>query len=632
MFSEIPDKNLEILYINDKITKLNYYYALFLSKLAYQHKDLVQLTSALMSYKLSEGHTCIKLSDIYNNEIFKDEKGNPLTDFQFPEIDDWIRKLKETDLLGCDNDNNNKPFILYKKDRLYFQKFYNYEKELAGKILNMSKVNNKQLDDSVLKAIHLLTVDNKTKGRVDYQLLGILTSLLKNICIISGGAGTGKTYTASMIITILLVDNPSLKIAIAAPTGKAANRLLESVRQNYMDKNNNSGFKDKLGDYLKTEVPDTSFTIHRLLGASELKPGYYYKEDRPLAYDVLIVDESSMVDLALMVHLFRASKEGSKIILLGDKNQLVAVETGSVLSEICGIGNMNKFTPEGTDLLKQYLFKIQKDKYAEMDLTELKDANACKLQDCMVELIENKRQDEDSDIDKLAKFVNMGNTNEALKIINNEKSTNMEFIMFESKNKRYFDMLKGFIDKFYVPLLEGDISKESAFETLSKFRILTPYRTGDFRVELINNFIVSYLKEKGLIKLNETWYSGRPIIIHKNDYSVQLFNGDIGIFIREQDRGSVFFDMGSKGLSPNILPIHETAYAMTVHKAQGSEFEEVLLILGDRESKLLNRQLLYTAVTRAKKKLYIYGQTNLIEHAILNPIERYSALGDYLKV
>jgi exodeoxyribonuclease V alpha subunit len=267
-----------------------------------------------------------------------------------------------------------------------------------------------------------------------------------------------------------------------------------------------------------------------------------------------------------------------------------------------------------------------------MDLTELKDANACKLQDCMVELIENKRQDEDSDIDKLAKFVNMGNTNEALKIINNEKSTNMEFIMFESKNKRYFDMLKGFIDKFYVPLLEGDISKESAFETLSKFRILTPYRTGDFRVELINNFIVSYLKEKGLIKLNETWYSGRPIIIHKNDYSVQLYNGDIGIFIREQDRGSVFFDMGSKGLSPNILPIHETAYAMTVHKAQGSEFEEVLLILGDRESKLLNRQLLYTAVTRAKKKLYIYGQTHLIEHAILNPIERYSALGDYLKV
>jgi len=181
---------------------------------------------------------------------------------------------------------------------------------------------------------------NKNANEIDYQKLAVEVALLKKLCIISGGAGTGKTYTATLILSLLLVENPSYKIALAAPTGKAANRLLESVKKYYQT------FKDKLQGLLEKPIPDKCFTVHRLLGASSLRLGFYYNEERTLPYDVLLVDEVSMIDLALMVHLFRALKSGAKIILLGDKNQLTSVEAGSVLGEICSIGKMNEFSSQ----------------------------------------------------------------------------------------------------------------------------------------------------------------------------------------------------------------------------------------------------------------------------------------------
>lgn len=608
MLSE-PSEQLEAIYKSQHISKLDYSYALFLSKFTDEYKELVQMTSALISFKLNQGHTCVYMKD------FADDEGRQLpgssTIFSFHALDEWVEKLKKANILGDENDN--KPLILDKEGRLFFQKFYKYEKELAQKLLEKAD-STKRINDRTVEALNKLFDGSST---IDYQKLAALTALLKNICIISGGAGTGKTLTACRILALLLVENPSNKIALAAPTGKAANRLLESLKDKAKD------IKKTLGDLLTAEFPEDSFTIHRLLGASESKPSFYYGKDRPVPYDVVIIDEVSMIDLALMVNIFRAIRSDTVVILLGDKNQLTSVEAGSVLGEICGIGDMNKFSPKMTDLLEQYMG---------INLSALKHAGAYKLQDCMVELTKNYRQIEGSRISELAEAVNKGNSEEALKII---KSSNDTMLLPISNEIKVPDEVNSLIDIYFRPLLDEGITIDEAFSLLKQFRILTPYKTGNFSVEFINKYVEAYLRSMGHLTSHDLWYSGRPILIHKNDYNVNLFNGDIGIYLKEDVEGFVYFEGKGKtyrSLFPTLLPIHETAYAMTVHKAQGSEFDEVLLILGNRMHKeLLNKQLLYTAATRAKKQLYIYGDESLIEYAILHPIKRYSALGDYLK-
>ena len=618
MLSE-PSERLEAIYKSQNISKLDYSYALFLSKFTDEYKELVQMTSALISSQLNQGHTCVYMKD------FAEDGGSQLpgssTIFSFPVLDEWVEKLKKANILGDENDN--KPLILDKEGRLFFQKFYKYEKELAQKLLEKAD-STKPINDRTVEALNKLF--DGSSG-IDYQKLAALTALLKNICIISGGAGTGKTLTACRILALLLVENPSRKIALAAPTGKAANRLLESLKDSYENKVKDGvtieGIKSTLGDLLTVKFPEDSFTIHRLLGASESKPSFYYGKDRPVPYDVVIIDEVSMIDLALMVNIFRAIRSDTVVILLGDKNQLTSVEAGSVLGEICGIGEMNKFSVKMTDLLEKYM---------DMNLSTLKDSGVYKLQDCMVELTKNYRQIEGSHISELAEAVNKGDSEEALKII--KTSRDIKLLPISNKIK-VPDEVNTLIDMYFRPLLKEGITIDETFSLLKQFRILTPYKTGNFSVDFINKYVEAYLRSNGHLTSHDLWYSGRPILIHKNDYNVNLFNGDIGIYLKEEDEGFVYFEgKGNiyRGLFPTLLPIHETAYAMTVHKAQGSEFDEVLLIFGNRKHKdLLNKQLFYTAITRAKKKLYIYGDEGLIEYAIEHPIKRYSALGDYLK-
>jgi len=182
-----------------------------------------------------------------------------------------------------------------------------------------------------------------------------------------------------------------------------------------------------------------------------------------------------------------------------------------------------------------------------------------------------------------------------------------------------------------------------AFEELNRFRILTPYRMGLFSVDYMNKFIESLFINKLLVSPYVIWYSGKPVLINKNDYNLHLFNGDVGLVIEDNEGLSVYFEkridrivedneyLNFRKIYPSLLPECETAYTMTIHKSQGSEYEDVLIMFGNRDSQLLSRQLFYTAITRAKRKLYIYGERDLIKKAIENPIKRYSALGDYLK-
>ena len=614
--------SLKKLYEAGFIDKIGYYNALFVSKFykndngTSDDKELLKITSALINYCLDQGHTCVELKDFGGQDLNSfiengnESKVNNII-YYFPHIEKWIEKLKNSGVVGLDNDRE--PLVLDEKGRLFFQKYYKYEKELAEKILSKAQ-NIKAFDDITLqrltKAINLLFGNNKNS--IDYQRLAAEVALIKDICIISGGAGTGKTYTATLILSLLLVENPSYKIALAAPTGKAANRLLESINIHY------SIFKDRLQGMLDKSIPDKCFTIHRLLGASSYKLGFYYNEDRPLPYDILIIDEVSMIDLVLMVHLFRALKKDTKIILLGDKNQLTSVEAGTILGEICSIGEMNDFSLEMIEKLKIF---------DSINLSHHIGTNPYKLQDCMIELVENKRQLDAPEINRLAQFTNLGNSPKALELIK-QSDNNIQFIPYNKLHDKIVDL----VESFYESLITDktlDVTK--AFERLNNFRILSPFRDGPFSVKFMNKYVENILINKKIIKPFEHWYSGKPILIHKNDYNINLFNGDIGLCFKDEEETFVYFE-GKGKIYPSLLPEHEAAYAMTVHKAQGSEFDEVLLILGNRKHKeLLNKQLLYTAITRAKKKLYIYGDEGLIKYAIEHPIKRYSALGDYLK-
>jgi exodeoxyribonuclease V alpha subunit len=616
LFTDASD-NLKKLYDNGFIDKIGYYNALFVSKFCKENnKVLIQMSSALISYCLDKGHTCVELKDFEGQDLnsFKENENESKVNnilFHFPHIEEWIEKLKNSGVVGLLD--NNKPLVIDGKGRLFFQKYYKYEKELAEKILSKAQ-SIKSFNDITLqrltKAINLLFENNKNS--IDYQKLAAEVALLKDICIISGGAGTGKTYTATLILSLLLVESPSYKTALAAPTGKAANRLLESINIHY------SIFKDRLQGMLDKSTPDKCFTIHRLLGASSSKLGFYYNEDRPLPYDILIVDEVSMIDLVLMVHLFRALKKDAKIILLGDKNQLTSVEAGTVLGEICNIGTMNNFSSEMIEKLKIF---------DSTNLTQYLDTGAYKLQDCMVELVENKRQSDAPEIDRLAQFTNLGKSPKALELIKHSDN-NIQFIAYNKLHDKIGVLVEGFYESL---IKDKTLDIEKAFERLNKFRILSPFRDGPFSVKFMNKYVENILINKKIIKPFDYWYTGKPILIHKNDYNLNLFNGDVGLCFKDENETFVYFE-GKGKIYPSLLPEHETAYAMTVHKAQGSEFDEVLLILGNRMHKeLLNKQLLYTAITRAKKQLYICGDEDLIEYAILHPIKRYSALGDHLK-
>ncbi|MDY6820200.1 MAG: exodeoxyribonuclease V subunit alpha [Deferribacterota bacterium] len=606
---------LESAYTSKVIDKVEYICAIFLSKFIkssdVKTKEIVQMTSLLLSYHLNNGHTCVDMKDFEGKKFSLQEDGLYYT---YPQLEEWLYKLKQANILGENRDD--RPLVLDSDNKLYFQKFYKFELELADKLIEKADTT-EIINQETIKALNKLF--KAKNGGTDYQKLAAIVALLKNICIISGSAGTGKTYTACMILALLLIKNPSYKIALSAPTGKGANRLLESLKFNFKE------IKDSLGNLLKADIPDESFTIHRLLGASESKPSYFYGPKRHIPYDVVIIDEASMIDLALMVNIFRAIRKDCKIILLGDKNQLTSVEAGSVLSEISRLGDINKFSDKMIVHFKKYI---------DIDPKKLKGENIYKLQDCMVELESIYRQKEESKIKELSILVNRGDYKKALEI--SKFSNDIELHPFSNK-KKIFNKINDLIDKYYTPLVEksNNIDVKEAFKLLKKFRILTPYRKGDFGVEFINRYVEAYLRYKGLIGVNGRCYSGRPIIIHKNDYSIDLFNGDIGIYIENMDETYVYFEGNMdtyRALLPTLLPIHETAYAMTVHKAQGSEFDEALLILGDKHKELLNRQLLYTAITRAKERLYIFADENIIENAIKSPINRYSSLGKHLKV
>lgn len=591
---------------------LDIHFARFMTNLSDGHSSGVFLAAALTSRARSQGNVCLDLTSLAGRTL----EGGKAEKVVCPSLGDWMLSIESSPVVG--RPGEYKPLIL-DGTRLYLYRYWDYEKKLADFIRSRvigyrGNINVKWLKDGLDR---LFPPDGP--GETDWQRVAAALSVAGKFCVISGGPGTGKTFTVAKILALLLEqsDTRTLRIALAAPTGKAAQRLKEAIRE----------AKEQIDckDHVKVAIPADASTIHRLLGAIPGSPYFRHDAENPLPVDVVVVDEASMVDLALLSKLTQAVPGDARLILLGDRDQLASVEAGAVLGDICGGGSIPIYSPSFKEFLKET---------AGVELSGPEGRIKGGLIDSIVELKKSYRFGAGSGIGPLSKAVNEGDGEKAITLLRSEQYTDIRWGDIPPPDIFHHAMKDRILSAFAGGLKTTD--PNTAFELFSRFRILCALREGPYGVHALNLVVEKVLRGEKLIRRDGVWYAGRPVMVTENDYNLGLFNGDIGIVLPDPDEGNklrVFFRLAEGTLrkfEPLRLPFHETVYAMTVHKSQGSEFERVLLMLSDRPSPVLTRELIYTAITRAKKHVEIWSREAVFTTAVFRRIERASGLRDIL--
>jgi exodeoxyribonuclease V alpha subunit len=520
----------------------------FLERLAGGSSE-IRLAAMCTSRARAEGNICVSLGEIAEME-------------GTPGVASLRKKLRGSDVVGAPGAFT--PLILDGRDRLYLRRYWEYEQQLAQAIASRTSA-----------------PSSKGKKESDLQEAAAKKAVTSDFTVITGGPGTGKTWTVMRILALLL-EQPGgehLRIALAAPTGKAAARLTESVRA----------------------VRETfaATTIHRLLGYLPGSPYFRHDAENPLSFDVVIVDEASMVDLALMAKLVAAVPPEARLILLRD--QLASVEAGSVLADICAAAE--SAAPNEP------------------------------LHGAVVALRRNYRFAETGGIYRVSMAINSGDTEATITALQ-EGGGEVEWQPLPAALK-LGNALRQRIVTGFEPSLKTDDPLE-ALAHLQKFRILCAVRQGPFGVENLNAVAEEVLADAGLLAPRRGWYRGQPIMITQNDYNLALFNGDSGIILPDPGAGGELraFFLSAEGrlrrFLPSRLPAHETAFAITVHKSQGSEFKKVLFILPEKDSPILTRELLYTGLTRAREGVEFWVTEPILRAAITRRVVRTSGLRDAL--
>ncbi|WP_210498990.1 exodeoxyribonuclease V subunit alpha [Vibrio crassostreae] len=455
---------------------------------------------------------------------------------------------------------------------------------------------------------------------LNWQKIAVAVALMKKNSVISGGPGTGKTTTVCKLLAALIaqkqLNNEELEIKLVAPTGKAAARLTESI--------GNTISTLPIDQAIKDRIPTKSSTIHRLLGAVHGRSNYRFNKNNLLHLDVLVVDEASMVDLPMMAKIIEALPPHAKLILLGDKDQLASVEAGSVLGDICSFSNEGYSESFASTLSNLTGYKLS-GKHNNEGVTDA----LCVLQ-------KSYRFHKDSGIGKLAASINHGSPSK----MKGWFEKDFEDIEYNELSPETYSKMIRAVSKSYKPFLTEILNQGEPKSVLDLFldsRLLCALREGDFGVTGLNGKIEKTLASQKLLTLPENgiWYEGRPIMITRNDYGMGLYNGDIGITMRSKEDGSlkVFFEMPDgeiKGFLTCRIPDHETAFAMTIHKSQGSEFNKTFMVLPTDFSPIITRELVYTGVTRAKKFLSLYTKDTTLDMGVKLKTERASGLAEEL--
>lgn len=517
----------------------------------------------------------------------------------------------------------NQPLVL-SGSILYLRRYWQYEAFIENDLqarMSDRPVTNDDLLKSTLAKLFAQAGGEKTDG-INWQRVACANTVRNRFSVITGGPGTGKTYTVVRLLTALqhqtlFLGLPPLRVSLAAPTGKAAARLTESI-ESELTKLRGDAKLASLKDALDSIKPDGK-TLHRLLGVKPNSRAFKHHADNPLRTDVVIVDEASMIDIEMMTALLKATPKNARLVLIGDKDQLASVEAGAVLGNLCEGADEGHYHTETAQWLQQvadtpafpgdlidesgeqrlqHVVKFRKSYRFKGPIADL--ANAINRQDNAAtkqELEKAKTADEDypvslyeiSSLDDPAFEAlvkrNLTSGSLTLHVRNNTETTN------DANNI-------------------NDIAQE-ALQNLSNFQILTALREGPWGVKAVNQKVGDILGVNA-----NTWYEGRPVMVTKNDYGLKLNNGDIGLTFKDPEHGHLrvaFPDQnqsenkGVRWVLPSRLTHIETVYAMTVHKSQGSEFKHTVMVLPDHDSPVLSKELLYTGITRAKERLSLVG-------------------------
>ena len=464
---------------------------------------------------------------------------------------------------------------------LYTNRFFQYESRISENL----RRRNRSVENSARQYAAL--VPYFTDEDDPKQQIAAIQAVTRQLTIITGGPGTGKTSTVVKILAGLLNGDPTLRIKLAAPTGKAAMRLSESIQ----------GAILRLPNDAPVSVPTDVSTLHRLLGVRGDGQTFKFDQNNPLLADVLILDEGSMIDLVMFDRILKALPANARLIILGDPHQLSSVDSGNVLSDITGQGDCY------TDA-----FRRQVKTFANLDLEGVDSHH--QLADAHCQLITSYRFQDDQGIGQLAHDLREG---QPLKLENNNQVT----FVPEFDTNRLLNAMAGLYQD-YLKLCEQNAEAETLLDTFDKQRLLTPVREGEQGVNQLNEAF-----ESRCFADSASYYHGKPIMIMSNHYALRLFNGDIGICVKRQGRTDqhatieVAFKNSQGAIEyylPTRLPQHTSCFAMTVHKSQGSEFDKVLLVLPEttRED-FITRELVYTGITRTRSKLTIFHAAESME-------------------
>jgi exodeoxyribonuclease V alpha subunit len=497
---------------------------------------------------------------------------------------------------------------------LYLGRYWDYERSVASAMRRMAAPVTPVPSARDLRR-HLSTLFPGT-GMQSEQAFAALGAAVRSLAVVSGGPGTGKTTTVSRVLALkLLLRDRDLPytIRLAAPTGKAADRMREAI----------VGAKRTLDidPEILRRIPEEASTIHRLLGIRDGSGQPLHHAGDPIPADLVVLDEASMIDLSLMARLVDALRPGAGLILLGDRDQLDAVQPGSVFGELCDESTYSK-----------ELLALAAEVFGQNGRVP---GHASGLTDSLYLLTKSYRFREDAGIGSLARAVNAGDDEATIAILRGDTSGALRWNSDPASAPALFpaDDVARWLRPYFELVMHGG-TEAKCLQLFSAFRLLTPVREGPGSVQALNGLVEQWLRREGLITGDREWYPGKPVMVTANNYTLGLYNGDVGITLPDE-RGSlhvVFPGSGGtfRSYAPARLPAHDSAYATTVHKSQGSEFDEVLLLIPDAESPVVTRNLLYTAVTRARVRCTIWASEEAVRAGTMRKPVKLSGLAHRL--
>jgi exodeoxyribonuclease V alpha subunit len=620
----VNNESLQQLRDNAVMAPIDWQFAHYIGRI--DSSSEVILAAGMLSQALGQQHSCVSLQQ-------RCDAGEaiPGSGIASPSLQQWLLVLHNSTVVT--EPGGSAPLVL-DNGLLYLARYHHYEGQVATAIAQRSVL--EAIDEQwlALRLQHYFAAQDKL---FDGQKLAAAIALTRRFSLIAGGPGTGKTTTVVKILALLREwgnrAGEKCRICMAAPTGKAAARLAQAIRHALQH--------DLCIDrQLASSIPCDVTTVHRLLRPLPNSSRFRHTADNPLPCDVLLVDEVSMLDVGLMAQLMTALPPRARVILLGDRDQLPSVGVGRVLQDLCaGLEQEDadgelRYSRQQRDLLQRL---------CGFELPPAKPGDGMDINDGIALLQRSYRFAADSGIGELASIVKAGNVEAARVLLQRVAAGAVDDVVLmhpESTSRAWLELLA----EPYLPLfrqwLDPAISEQQKLQQLDEYRILCALREGTTGVAQLNQYIESYLVRQGLAPSLQLCYPGKPIMIAENSHSIQLYNGDTGVILSD-DRGQLYacFESGEgtvRRLPLSRLPRWESSYAISVHKSQGSEYRHAALVLplvdaGGGLSPLLTRELIYTAVTRARERLTLACSGEAFRGGLRRRVQRDSGLAERLQ-